>query len=135
MSGARRIDILDVAARLLEDAGMKAVTGSLSDAATAAEATILSSGMPMRGKRYWDGSGTTVVRLTVIVKRIDEAAALADAEEASRVLGADGAMRSANGSYLLVSCEADRPRLMQWDRRGRIMYVLDVSVEYEDTLR
>ncbi len=132
MTKERRIDLIEAAARVLAEAGMPGATGSLSEAAMAPEATVITTGVPTRGRRYWDGTGTTVVRLTVLVKRLSEERALADAAEASRAMRREGALASANGSYVLVSCEADMPRLLAWDGRGGITYVLDVSVEYEE---
>ena len=75
-----RIDAVDVARGVLESALGKPVSLSMADSYRRPEATVLTCGMPVPGKRYWDGSGTTSLRLTVIVKRINEEEAMADAD-------------------------------------------------------
>lgn len=72
-----RIDAVDVARGVLESALGKPVSLSMADSYRRPEATVLTCGMPVPGKRYWDGSGTTSLRLTVIVKRVNEEEAIA----------------------------------------------------------
>lgn len=128
----RRLDLLDVAEALLEAAGMPGVTMTLADASKMPEATVITAGPPMGARRYWDGTGTTSQRLTVICKRFGEEAALGDATEASRIMRREGALLSANGSYRLVSCEAEGPRFVTWDPQGRWLYAFDATVTYEE---
>lgn len=124
--------MLETAQAVLREAGMPFVGLSMQDARAFPDAVVVTPGTPLPGKRYFDGSGTSVLRLTVIVKRTDEEKGLRDAEECSRALNRAGAMASRNGSYRLAGCEADRPRLLQLDPTGRYVWVLDCQVEYED---
>ena len=127
-----RLDVLETARAVLREATDGPVLLSMQDARAFPEAVIVTTGTPLPGKRYFDGTGTTVVRLTVVVRRESEEAGLREAEECSRALGRDGAMESLNGSYRLVRCEPDSPRLLQWDASGRYVWVLDCQVEYEN---
>ena len=129
-----RLDVLEVAQAVLQEAGMPFVGLSMQDARAFQEAAIITPGTPLPGKRYFDGSGTSVLRLTVIVRRADEERGLRDAQECARALNRDGAMASRNGSYRLVRCDADNPRLLQLDATGRYVCVLDCQVEYEDLI-
>lgn len=127
-----RLDVLEAARAVLQQATGGPVLLSMQDARAFPEAVIVTTGTPLPGKRYFDGSGTSSVRLTVVVRRGDEEAGMREAEECSRALARDGAMASLNGSYRLVRCEPDRPRLLQWDASGKYVWVLDCQVEYED---
>lgn len=104
----------------------------MADSYRRPEATVLTCGMPVPGKRYWDGSGTTSLRLTVIVKRINEEEAIADADDASRAMNRSGALESRDGSYRLVSNSAETPRQLRWDEQGRWVWAFDATIEYEE---
>lgn len=115
-----RIDAVDVARGVLESALGKPVSLSMADSYRRPEATVLTCGMPVPGKRYWDGSGTTSLRLTVIVKRINEEEAIADADDASRAMNRSGALESRDGSYRLVSNSAETPPPAPMGRAGAL---------------
>lgn len=127
-----RIDAMDVAKQVLEGALGKPVSLTMADSYRRPEATVLTCGMPVPGKRYWDGGGTTSLRLTVVVKRISEEGAIRDADDASRALNRSGALESANGSYRLVSNSAETPRQLRWDEQGRWVWAFDAIIEYEE---
>lgn len=127
-----RLDVLEVAKAQIMAAGMSPVVTSLADSMRHPEAVILSPGVPTAHKRYWDGSGSTSMRITVIVKRVSEERAVADAAEAARVMRREKGMESQNGSYRLVSCDAEHPRFLQWDPQGRYLYAFDATVIFEE---
>ena len=127
-----RLDAVEVARDVLEDALGKPVSLSMADSYRRPEATVLTCGMPVPGKRYWDGSGTVTLRLTVIVKRMCEEEAIADADDASRAINKAGALESRDGSYRLVSNSAETPRQLRWDEQGRWVWAFDAEIEYEE---
>lgn len=124
------IAALDTAKGILEGAIGSPVSLSPADSFRRPEATVVTCGMPVPGKRYWDGSGTTSLRLTVLVKRLSEEGAIRDAGEASRALNRNGAMES--DSYRLVSNSAETPRQLRWDEQGRWVWAFDAEIEYEE---
>ena len=68
----------------------------------------------------------------MIVKRINEEEAIADADDASRALNKAGALESRDGSYRLVSNSAETPRQLRWDEQGRWVWAFDATIEYEE---
>ncbi len=126
------IAALDTAKGILEGVLGSPVSLSPADSFRRPEATVVTCGMPVPGKRYWDGSGTTSLRLTVLVKRMSEDGAIRDAGEASRALNRSGALESADGSYRLVSNSAETPRQLRWDEQGRWVWAFDATIVYEE---
>ena len=124
------IGALDAAKSVLEGALGCPVSLSPADSYRRPEAVVVTCGMPQPGKRYWDGTGTDSLRLTVVVKRLSEEAAIRDACEASRAMDRGGAMESP--SYRLVSNSAETPRQLRWDEAGRWVWAFDATVEYEE---
>ncbi len=127
----KRIDILKTAQSLLEELGNSPVFLSLPDACKHREYTVVTSGVPMTVKRYFDGTGTESVRLTILFRRVSEGEAIEAATSASTAFGRPGAMQSRNGSYQLETNSAEKPTLLTW-ADGTFVYGFDATITYKE---
>lgn len=125
-----RLDLMDAARALLAGVCPVPVTCSPADARRTPEAVVLSFGVPQEQVSYFDAEVTEAVRLTVICRRRRETDAMADASECRRALR-HGALASANGSWRLVSLEAQEPRPYPFDESGALVWAFDCTIEIE----
>lgn len=121
-----RCDLIDVVRGCLESAGLSPVFSKMPDGRRHPEATVVSFGVPAVEVVDYAGTERDVLRVTVIVKRISEERAMADAAEAERALRTSP-LESQNGSYDLASVSAERPRPIPWDESGRYVYAFDAE--------
>lgn len=122
------MDLLDVMRKRLSEAGIKDVYTTMPDGRTHPETVTLAFGIPDRKTVYYDGTTTSPLRVTVIVKRKSEFDAMATAQEAESVLRTSP-LDSENGSYDLGSVETTDPQPLPWDESGRFVWAFDVYIE------
>lgn len=122
------MDLLDVMRKRLEEAGIRDVYATMPDGRLHPESVTLAFGIPDRKTVYYDGTATSPLRVTVIVKRVGEFDAMATAQEAEAILR-NSPLDSENGSYLLDSVETTDPQPLPWDESGRFVWAFDVYIE------
>lgn len=122
------MDLLDVMRKRLNEAGIQDVFNTMPDGRRYPESVTLAFGIPDRKTVYYDGTTTSPMRVTVIVKRVSEFAAMCDAQKAEAVLkSAD--LASENGSYQLDSVETTDAQPLPWDESGRFVWAFDVYID------
>lgn len=122
------MDLLDVMRKRLEEAGISDVFTTMPDGRRYPESVTLAFGIPDRKTVYYDGTTTSPMRVTVIVKRLSEFNAMATAQEAEAVLKSSP-LDSENGSYDLDSVETTDPQPLPWDESGRYVWAFDVYID------
>ncbi|BCS58561.1 hypothetical protein ADLECEL_24460 [Adlercreutzia equolifaciens subsp. celatus] len=122
------MDLLDVMRKRLEEAGIADVFTTMPDGRRYPESVTLAFGIPDRKTVYYDGTTTSPMRVTVIVKRLSEFNAMATAQEAEAVLKSSP-LDSENGSYDLDSVETTDPQPLPWDESGRYVWAFDVYID------
>lgn len=122
------MDLLDVMRKRLEEAGIADVFTTMPDGRRYPESVTLAFGIPDRKTVYYDGTTTSPMRVTVIVKRLSEFNAMATAQEAEAVLKSSH-LDSENGSYDLDSVETTDPQPLPWDESGRYVWAFDVYID------
>lgn len=122
------MDLLDVMRKRLEEAGIADVFTTIPDGRRYPESVTLAFGIPDRKTVYYDGTTTSPMRVTVIVKRLSEFNAMATAQEAEAVLKSSP-LDSENGSYDLDSVETTDPQPLPWDESGRYVWAFDVYID------
>lgn len=122
------MDLLDVMRKRLEEAGIADVFTTMPDGRRYPESVTLAFGIPDRKTVYYDGTTTSPIRVTVIVKRLSEFNAMATAQEAEVVLKSSP-LDSENGSYDLDSVETTDPQPLPWDESGRYVWAFDVYID------
>lgn len=122
------MDLLDVMHKRLEEAGIADVFTTMPDGRRYPESVTLAFGIPDRKTVYYDGTTTSPMRVTVIVKRLSEFNAMATAQEAEAVLKSSP-LDSENGSYDLDSVETTDPQPLPWDESGRYVWAFDVYID------
>lgn len=122
------MDLLDVMRKRLEEAGIGDVFTTMPDGRRYPESVTLAFGIPDRKTVYYDGTTTSPMRVTVIVKRLSEFNAMATAQEAEAVLKSSP-LDSENGSYDLDSVETTDPQPLPWDESGRYVWAFDVYID------
>lgn len=122
------MDLLDVMRKRLEEAGIADVFTTVPDGRRYPESVTLAFGIPDRKTVYYDGTTTSPMRVTVIVKRLSEFNAMATAQEAEAVLKSSP-LDSENGSYDLDSVETTDPQPLPWDESGRYVWAFDVYID------
>ncbi len=122
------MDLLDVMRQRLEEAGIQHVFTTIPDGRKYPESVTLAFGIPDRKTLYYDGTETSPMRVTVIVKRKSEFDAMATAQEAEAVIR-NSSLESENGSYDLDSIETTDPRPLPWDESGRFVWAFDVYID------
>lgn len=122
------MDLLDVMRKRLEEAGIADVFTTMPDGRRFPESVTLAFGIPDRKTVYYDGTTTSPMRVTVIVKRLSEFDAMATAQEAEAVLKSSP-LDSENGSYDLDSVETTDPQPLPWDESGRYVWAFDVYID------
>lgn len=122
------MDLLDVMRKRLEEAGIADVFTTMPDGRRYPESVTLAFGIPDRKTVYYDGTTTSPMRVTVIVKRLSEFNAMATAQEAEAVLKSS-TLDSENGSYDLDSVETTDPQPLPWDESGRYVWAFDVYID------
>lgn len=122
------MDMLDVMRKRLEEAGIADVFTTMPDGRRYPESVTLAFGIPDRKTVYYDGTTTSPMRVTVIVKRLSEFNAMATAQEAEAVLKSSP-LDSENGSYDLDSVETTDPQPLPWDESGRYVWAFDVYID------
>lgn len=125
-----RLDLVDVVRARLIEAGVREVFPYPPDSRTHPESTTVRLGVPGPQQQYFDLSFDTAVRITVMVRRIQDLDAMADAQAAERALRTSP-LDSANGSYRFVSIETTRPRPVAWDESGRDVWVVEATAHIE----
>lgn len=122
------MDLLDVMRKRLEEAGIADVFTTMPDGRRYPESVTLAFGIPDRKTVYYDGTTTSPMRVTVIVKQLSEFNAMATAQEAEAVLKSSP-LDSENGSYDLDSVETTDPQPLPWDESGRYVWAFDVYID------
>ncbi len=122
------MDLLDVMRKRLEEAGIADVFTTMPDGRRYPESVTLAFGIPDRKTVYYDGTTTSPMRVTVIVKRLSEFNAMATAQESEAVLKSSP-LDSENGSYDLDSVETTDPQPLPWDKSGRYVWAFDVYID------
>lgn len=122
------MDLLDVMRKRLEEAGIADVFTTMPDGRRYPESVTLAFGIPDRKTVHYDGTTTSSMRVTVIVKRLSEFNAMATAQEAEAVLKSSP-LDSENGSYDLDSVETTDPQPLPWDESGRYVWAFDVYID------
>lgn len=122
------MDLLDVMRKRLGEAGIHDVFNTMPDGRRHPESVTLAFGIPDRKTVYYDGTTTSPLRVTVIVKRVSEFAAMCDAQRAEGVLRTSS-LDSEDGSYLLDSVETTDPQPLPWDESGRFVWAFDVYID------
>lgn len=122
------MDLLDVMRKRLEEAGIADVFTTMPDGRRYPESVTLAFGIPDRKTVYYDGTTTSPMRVTVVVKRLSEFNAMATAQEAEAVLKSSP-LDSENGSYDLDSVETTDPQPLPWDESGRYVWAFDVYID------
>lgn len=122
------MDLLDVMRKRLEEAGIADVFTTMPDGRRYPESVTLAFGIPDRKTVYYDGTTTSPMRVTVIVKRLSEFNAMATAQEAEAVLKSSP-LDSENGSYDLDSVETTDPQPLPWDESGRYVWAFDIYID------
>lgn len=122
------MDLLDVMRKRLEEAGIADVFTTMPDGRRYPESVTLAFGILDRKTVYYDGTTTSPMRVTVVVKRLSEFNAMATAQEAEAVLKSSP-LDSENGSYDLDSVETTDPQPLPWDESGRYVWAFDVYID------
>lgn len=122
-----RNDLIDVVKAQLKEAGLTDVFTSPTDGSKHPECIVLAYGIPERSMTYYGGDEEDRLRITVIVKRISELAAMEDAAKAEEIMRT-ASLESLNGSYELVKVETDLPQQLPWDESGRFVWAFDSYV-------
>ena len=122
------MDLLEVMRDRLNEAGIDGVFLTMPDGRANPECVVLAFGIPDRKVTYFDGSESAPLRVTVLVKRVSEYAAMNDAQTAERTLKA-APLDSQDGSYELDSVETTEPRPLPWDESGRFIWGFDVYID------
>lgn len=122
------MDLLDVMRKRLQEAGISDVFNTMPDGRRFPESVTLAFGIPDRKTTYYDGTTSSPLRVTVLVKRVSEFDAMNTAEQAEAVLSSTS-LDSEDGSYQLDSVETTDPRPLPWDESGRFVWAFDVYIE------
>lgn len=122
------MDLLDVISKRLKEAGITDVFTTMPDGRTYPESVTIAFGIPDRKVMYYDGTTTSPMRVTVLVKRMSEWEAMNTAQEAERVLSTTP-LDSENGSYEIESVETTDARPLPWDESGRFVWVFDLYID------
>ena len=122
------MDLLDVISKRLKEAGITDVFTTMPDGRTYPESVTIAFGIPDRKIMYYDGTTTSPMRVTVLVKRVSEWAAMNTAQEAERVLSTTP-LDSENGSYEIESVETTDARPLPWDESGRFVWAFDLYID------
>lgn len=122
------MDLLEVMRDRLGEAGISDVFLTMPDGRAHPECVVLAFGVPDRKVIYFDGSESSPLRVTVLVKRISEYDAMNDAQTAERTLKTTP-LDSMDGSYALDSVETTDPRPLPWDESGRFLWGFDVYID------
>ena len=100
---------------------------SLPDGRRLPECIVVSFGIPEPKKVDYSGTERESIRVTILVKRLTDARAQADAvtaEEAMRK--AD--LESDDGSYDLVGVSTNMPQPLPWNESGRYVWGFDTTI-------
>ena len=122
------MDLLDVMRKRLNEAGIQDAFTTMPDGRKYPESVTLAFGIPDRKTVYYDGTTTSPLRVTVIVKRLSEYAAMCDAQRAENILKTSP-LDSEDGSYLLDSVETTDPEPLPWDESGRFVWAFSVYID------
>lgn len=122
------MDLLDVMRKRLNEAGIDNVFNTMPDGRRYPESVTLAFGIPDRKTVFYDGTTTSPMRVTVIVKRVSEFAAMCDAQMAEAALKSSP-LDSEDGSYQLGSVETTDPQPLPWDESGRFVWAFDVYID------
>ncbi len=122
------MDLLDVMRKRLNEAGITDVFTTMPDGRRYPESVTLAFGIPDRKTVFYDGTTTSPMRVTVIVKRVSEFDAMATAQKAEAVLK-HSPLDSEDGSYELDSVETTDPQPLPWDESGRFVWAFDVYID------
>lgn len=122
------MDLLEVMGRRLEDAGISDVFLTMPDGRAHPECVVLAFGIPDRKVVYFDGTESSPLRVTVLVKRVSEYEAMNTAQIAERTFKTSP-LDSEDGSYDLDSVDTTTPRPLPWDESGRFVWGFDVYID------
>ena len=122
------MDLLEVMGKRLEDAGISNVFLTMRDGRAHPECVVLAFGIPDRKVTYFDGTESTPLRVTVLVKRVSEYDAMNTAQLAERTFKTTP-LDSEDGSYDLDSVDTTPPRPLPWDESGRFVWGFDVYID------
>lgn len=125
-----RLDLVDAVRARLMEAGIRDVFPYPADSRSHPESTVVRFGVPAPQEQYFDLGFDTAVRITVMVRRIRDLDAMADAQTAERVLRTRP-LDSPNGSYRMISIDTTRPRPVAWDESGRDVWVVEATAHIE----
>ena len=122
------LDLLDVMAERLREAGIADVFTKMPDGRAHPESVTLAFGVPDRKTVYYDGTATSPLRVTVIAKRLGEFEAMATAQLAEDVIRTSP-LDSENGSYEIEGVETTDPQPLPWNESGRFVWAFDAYIE------
>lgn len=122
------LDLLDVIRKRLSDGGIEDVFTTMPDGRQYPESVTVAFGIPDRKVTYYDGTTTSPLRVTVIVKRVSEYAAMTTAQLAESILRTSP-LDSENGSYELESIDTTDPQPLPWDESGRFVWAFDAYID------
>lgn len=125
-----RLDLVDVVRARLMEAGIRDVFPYPPDSREHPECAVVRFGAPGPQEQYFDLGFDTAVRISVMVRRIRDLDAMADAHAAERALRTSP-LDSSNGSYRMISIETTRPRPVVWDESGRDVWVVEATAHIE----
>lgn len=125
-----RLDLVDVVRARLMEAGIRDVFPYPPDSREHPECAVVRFGVPGPQEQYFDLGFDTAVRISVMVRRIRDLDAMADAYAAERALRTSP-LDSSNGSYRMISIETTRPRPVAWDESGRDVWVVEATAHIE----
>lgn len=122
------MDLLEVMGKRLNEAGISDVFLTMPDGRIHPECVVLAFGIPDRKVIYYDGTESSPIRVTVLVKRVSEYAAMSTSQRAECVLKTNP-LDSEDGSYDLDSVETTEPQPLPWDESGRFVWGFDVYID------
>lgn len=122
------MDLLEVMGSRLNEAGISDVFLTMPDGRAHPECVVLAFGIPDRKVIYFDGTESSPLRVTVLVKRISEYEAMNTAQLAERTFKSSP-LDSEDGSYELDSIDTTEPRPLPWDESGRFVWGFDVYID------
>lgn len=122
------MDLLEVMGNRLNEAGISDVFLTMPDGRAHPECVVLAFGIPDRKVIYFDGTESSPLRVTVLVKRISEYEAMNTAQLAERTFKSSP-LDSEDGSYELDSIDTTEPRPLPWDESGRFVWGFDVYID------
>lgn len=122
-----RNDLIEVFKTRLREAGLEDIYSTMPDGRLHPECIVVFYGIPERSVKDYGGLEEEKLRITTIVKRIREIDAMEDAARAEYAI-THSSLDSFNGSYELVSVEANRPQSLPWDESGRFVWAFDTTI-------